>query len=55
MVGDAFIPFKTAVALDVDDSSITLHFEPSREAISSDCLLAAIQLENSFENPLYIK
>ena len=47
--------FKTGVAPDVDGSSITLHFEPSRESISSDCLLAAIQLENSFENPLYIK
>jgi hypothetical protein len=39
----------------VDGSSITLHFEPTREPIPSDCLLAAIQLENSFENPLYIK
>ena len=54
-VGDAITSFKTAVAPDVDESSITLHFEPSRESISSDCLLAAIQLENSFENPLYIK
>ena len=48
-VGDAITSFKTAVAPDVDGSSITLHFEPSRESISSDCLLAAIQLENSFE------
>jgi len=39
----------------VDGSSITLHFEPTKEPIPSDCLLAAIQLENSFENPLYIK
>ncbi|KAL5037474.1 hypothetical protein RTP6_004904 [Batrachochytrium dendrobatidis] len=54
-VGDAITSFKTAVAPDVDGSSINLHFEPSRESISSDCLLAAIQLENSFENPLYIK
>jgi hypothetical protein len=36
-------------------SSITLHFEPTREPIPSDCFLAAIQLENSFENPLYVK
>ena len=54
-VGDAITSFKTAVAPDVDMSSITLHFEPNGESISSDCLLAAIQLENSFENPLYIK
>mgnify|MGYP001574067056 CR=1 FL=1 len=54
-VGDAVNSFKTAVAPDVDGSSITLHFEPTREPIPSDCLLAAIQLENSFENPLYIK
>lgn len=54
-VGDAITSFKTAVAPDVDDISITLHFELSREPISSDCLLAAIQLENSFDNPLYIK
>jgi hypothetical protein len=53
--GDAITSFKTAVAPDVDRSSVTLHFEPNRESISSDCLLAAIQLENSFENPLYIK
>jgi hypothetical protein len=39
----------------VDVSSITLHFEPTREPIPSDCFLAAIQLENSFENPLYVK
>jgi hypothetical protein len=52
-VGDAINSFKTAIAL--VDSSITLHFEQGRESISSDCLLAAIQLENSFENPLYIK
>ena len=50
-VGDAITSFKTAVAPDVDRSSITLHFEPNRESISSDCLLAAIQLENSFEKP----
>jgi hypothetical protein len=54
-VGDALNSFKTAVAPDVDGSSITLHFEPTKEPIPSDCLLAAIQLENSFENPLYIK
>jgi hypothetical protein len=33
-VGDAITSFKTAVAPDVDESSITLHFEPSRESIS---------------------
>jgi hypothetical protein len=54
-VGDAVNSFKTAVAPDVDGSSITLHFEQTRERIPSDCLLAALQLENSFENPLYIK
>jgi hypothetical protein len=53
-VGDAVNFFRTAVAPDVDGSSITLHFEPTRKPIPSDCLLAAIQLENSFENPLYI-
>ena len=43
-VGDAITSFKTAVAPDVDRSSIiTLHFEPNGENISSDCLLAAIQ------------
>ena len=54
-VGDALNSFKTAVASDVDGSSITLHFEPTKEPITSDCLLAAIQLEKSFVNPLYIK
>jgi hypothetical protein len=49
-VGDAVNSFKTAVAPDVDGSSITFHFEPTREPIPSDCLLAAIQLENSIEN-----
>jgi len=53
-VGDAIASFKTAVSPDVDGSCITLHFEPRREPIPSDCLLAAIQMENSFENPLYI-
>jgi hypothetical protein len=48
-VGDAITSFKTAVALG------PLLLEPNRESTSSDCLLAAIQLENSFENPLYIK
>ena len=48
-VGDAITSFKTAVTPDADRSSNTLHFEPNRD------LLAAIQLENSFENPLYIK
>ena len=47
-VGDAITSFKTAVAPDVDRSSITHHFEPNREYIFSDCLLAVFQLENSF-------
>jgi hypothetical protein len=54
-VGDALNSFKTAVTPDVDGSSITLNFEPTKEPIPSDSLLAAIQLEHSFENPLYIK
>ena len=33
-----WIGTQTAVAPDVDESSITLHFEPSRESISSDCV-----------------
>ena len=36
-VGDAITSFKTAVAPDVDESSITLHFEPSREYIFLIC------------------
>jgi hypothetical protein len=54
-VGDAISSFKIAVAPDVDGSSVTLHYQPEREQIPLDCPLAAIQLENSFENPLYIK
>jgi hypothetical protein len=51
-VGDVVSSFRTAESFDVDGSSITLYFKTSREPIPSECLFAAIQLENSFENPL---
>ena len=54
-VRDAITAFKTAVAPDLDGCLITLHFESNGEAVDLNCVLAAIQLENTFQNPLYIK